>query len=55
MKLPKPLTAEPDEVARAIFAAASRRKDIVYVRPIWWLIMRIICAIPERMFKKMKI
>jgi decaprenylphospho-beta-D-erythro-pentofuranosid-2-ulose 2-reductase len=55
MKLPKPLTAEPDEVARAIFAAASRRNDIVYVRPIWWLIMRIICAIPERMFKKMKI
>jgi decaprenylphospho-beta-D-erythro-pentofuranosid-2-ulose 2-reductase len=55
MKLPKPLTAEPDEVARAIFAAASRRKDVVYVRPVWWLIMRIICAIPERMFKKMKI
>jgi decaprenylphospho-beta-D-erythro-pentofuranosid-2-ulose 2-reductase len=55
MKLPKPLTAEPDEVARAIFAAASRRKDTVYVRPVWWLIMRIICAIPERMFKKMKI
>jgi decaprenylphospho-beta-D-erythro-pentofuranosid-2-ulose 2-reductase len=55
MKLPKPLTAEPDEVARAIFAAVSRRKDVVYVRPVWWLIMRIICAIPERMFKKMKI
>jgi decaprenylphospho-beta-D-erythro-pentofuranosid-2-ulose 2-reductase len=55
MKLPKPLTAEPDEVARAIFAAASRRKDVVYVRPIWWLIMGIIRAIPERMFKRMEI
>jgi decaprenylphospho-beta-D-erythro-pentofuranosid-2-ulose 2-reductase len=55
MKLPKPLTAEPDEVARAIFAAASRRKDVVYVRPIWWLIMHVIRAIPERMFKRMKI
>ena len=55
MKLPKPLTAEPEEVARAIIAATARRKDIIYVRPIWWLIMAIIGAIPERMFKKMKI
>jgi short-subunit dehydrogenase len=55
MKLPKPLTAQPGEVARAIVAAAARGKDILYVRPVWRLIMAIICAIPEKIFKKLKI
>jgi hypothetical protein len=55
MPLPKLLTAEPSEVAQAVLAAASRRKDVVYVRPIWRWIMLIICAIPERVFKKMRI
>jgi decaprenylphospho-beta-D-erythro-pentofuranosid-2-ulose 2-reductase len=55
MPLPKPLTAEPAEVARAILRAASRQKDVLYVRPIWILIMLIIRNIPERVFKKMRI
>ncbi len=55
MKLPKPLTAQPDEVARAIVAAAARGKNIIYVRPVWRLIMAIIRAIPETVFKTMKI
>ena len=55
MNLPKALTAQPDEVARAIVAAAARGKDILYVRPVWRPIMALICAIPERIFKTMKI
>jgi short-subunit dehydrogenase len=55
MILPKALTAEPQEVARAVFNAMARGKDVVYVRKIWRPIMIIICAIPERVFKKLDI
>lgn len=55
MDLPAKLTAEPSEVADAIARAVERKKDVIYVRPIWRLIMLIIRNIPERMFKGMKI
>lgn len=55
MDLPAKLTAEPNEVADAIARAAERKKDVIYVRPIWRLIMLIIRNIPERIFKRMKI
>lgn len=55
MDLPARLTAQPSEVAEAIAGAVERKKDVVYVRPIWWLIMMIIRNIPERIFKGMKI
>jgi short-subunit dehydrogenase len=56
MKLPKLLTAEPQEVGNAIYRAAEiRRRDVVYVRPIWRLVMAIICAIPEPIFKRLKL
>lgn len=56
MNLPKPLTAEPQEVGDAIFKAAEvSRKDVIYVRWIWWPIMTAIKSIPERVFKGMKI
>ena len=55
MDLPAKLTAEPNEVADAIARAVERRKDVIYVRPIWRLIMLIIRTIPERIFKGMKI
>jgi len=55
MDLPTKLTAEPSEVADAIARAVERKKDVIYVRPIWRLIMLIIRNIPERMFKGMKI
>jgi short-subunit dehydrogenase len=55
MKLPSLLTAEPIEVAQAIYDAAERRKrDVTYVRPIWRIIMAVIRAMPEPIFKKMK-
>ena len=55
MDLPAKLTAEPNEVADAIARAVERKKDVIYVRPIWRLIMLIIRNIPEQIFKSMKI
>lgn len=55
MDLPEKLTAQPEEVARAITDATAKQKSIVYVRPVWRLIMLIIRNIPEGVFKKMSI
>ena len=55
MDLPAKLTAEPSEVADAIARAVEQKKNVIYLRPIWRLIMLIIRNIPERIFKGMKI
>lgn len=55
MDLPPCLTSNPKEVADAVVKAIYRRKDIIYVRGIWRLIMLAIRAIPERIFKRMKL
>ncbi|QAX29424.1 SDR family oxidoreductase [Leisingera sp. NJS204] len=55
MDLPAKLTAQPEEVAKAITAAASKGRNVVYVRPVWQLIMLIIRNIPEAVFKKTSI
>jgi short-subunit dehydrogenase len=52
---PKLLTAAPEEVGDAIFKAEAYRRDVVYVRPIWRLIMAVIRALPERVFKRTRI
>ena len=53
MALPSRLTAEPEEVAVAVVEGVRRRRDVVYVRPVWRLAMFVIRAIPERLFKRM--
>ena len=55
MVLPPRLTAEPGEVADAILRAVDRRHNVIYVRPVWRLIMAVIRAIPEPIFKRLKI
>jgi decaprenylphospho-beta-D-erythro-pentofuranosid-2-ulose 2-reductase len=55
MKLPPLLTAEPAEVGEAILNGLDRRKDVIYVRPIWFLVMSIIRLMPERIFKRLKL
>jgi decaprenylphospho-beta-D-erythro-pentofuranosid-2-ulose 2-reductase len=55
MKLPGALTAQPDEVAKAVLAAEARGRDVVYVRPAWRAIMAVIRALPEGVFKKTSI
>ena len=55
MKLPPLLTAEPDEVGRAIFAAGEKRGDVIYVRPVWRGVMGVIGIIPETVFKRLRL
>ncbi|PIV76017.1 MAG: short-chain dehydrogenase [Rhodobacteraceae bacterium CG17_big_fil_post_rev_8_21_14_2_50_65_11] len=55
LDLPARLTAEPREVALAIVQAVEKSRNIIYVRPIWRLVMTVICAIPEAVFKKTSI
>jgi len=55
MKTPAALTAAPQEVAAAILAADRSRKNVIYVRPVWSVIMRMIKSIPENRFKKLKL
>ena len=53
MALPSRLTAEPEEAAAAVIDAIRRRRDVVYVRPVWRLVMFAVRALPERLFKRM--
>lgn len=55
LDLPAKLTAQPEEVGKAIIRAVAKKRNIIYVRPIWWLIMMIIRNIPEFIFKGLKI
>lgn len=50
--LPAWLTATPEEVAAAVANAIHRRRDVVYVRRIWHLIMLIIRILPESIYKR---
>jgi decaprenylphospho-beta-D-erythro-pentofuranosid-2-ulose 2-reductase len=55
LKLPKPLTARPEQLGSAIFKSVQKKKNIVYVLPVWALVMLIIRNIPEGVFKKLKL
>jgi len=55
MPLPKPITAEPVQLGSAIFKAVAKKKNVIYVLPIWRIIMLIIRNIPEGIFKKLKL
>jgi decaprenylphospho-beta-D-erythro-pentofuranosid-2-ulose 2-reductase len=54
MKLIGPLTVEAPVVGDAIFAAVEKKTDVVYVSGKWRLVMFIIKALPEAVFKKLK-
>lgn len=55
LDLPQPLTAKPDEVARAIFKAYKNRQNEIYVLGAWRYIMLGIRNMPEFVFKRMKL
>ena len=55
LDLPGPLTAQPEQVARAIYKANRSKKDVIYTLPVWQLIMQNIRLIPEGLFKKMNL
>lgn len=50
-----PFMSTPDAVADDILAGVRRGRNVLYTRRIWWPMMMVIRAIPERLFKKMSI
>jgi len=50
-----PLAADADTVARDIERAILRRQDVVYTLWFWWPVMTVIGAIPEAIFKRLKL
>lgn len=56
MELPAPLTVAPDRVAEDIFRAdVTKPRDVIYVARRFQLVMAVICALPEAIFKRMRI
>lgn len=55
MKLPKLITASPEAVARRILALHSGGGDVIYVLRVWRAIMGVIGALPEPIFKRLKL
>ncbi len=55
IQTPKLLTANPQYVASKIYSSYQKKKNIVYILPIWRLIMIIIRSIPEFIFKKLNL
>ena len=49
-----PLVATPERVARDIYQAVKKRKNVVYVPWFWRWIMFMVGSIPEGLFKKLK-
>ena len=50
-----PLWAEPDDIAAGIVKAVEKNRNVVYLPAFWQLIMTIICAVPESIFKRLKL
>jgi short-subunit dehydrogenase len=55
MDLPEKLTAQPEEVAEAIYKAQQKGRNVLYTKWVWRWIMLIIKIIPEWKFKGMSI
>lgn len=55
LKLPKLLTAQPAEVANAIYKGVQKKKNRIFVKWFWRWIMLVITSIPETIFKKLKL
>ena len=55
MDLPKALTISPEKAASLIYRGYKRKRNTIYIAPIWRLIMFVIRNIPEFIFKKMSL
>jgi decaprenylphospho-beta-D-erythro-pentofuranosid-2-ulose 2-reductase len=49
------LWTNPDNVATKIIKAIEQRKEEIYVPAFWWAIMKVIKAIPCKIFKNLKL
>jgi len=52
MNLPSLLTARPDEVSSAIYEGIRKKKNVIYVKSVWFFIMALIKNTPKFIFKK---
>ena len=52
---PRWLTAEAADVAEAVWRAVQARRNVVYVRGRWRLVMALVRAIPEPLFKRLRL
>ena len=55
MDLPERLTTDPARLAARVVQAARARRNVIYVKRVWWLVMLIIRTIPEPVFKTLRI
>jgi len=55
LELPAMLTASPEQVGNAAFDAFEKKRDVVYVLPAWRVIMAVISALPEFVFKRLRL
>ena len=55
LKLPAILIAKPEDVAKDIYNAQIKGKDILYSRWFWKYIMMVIKCIPEPIFKRLSL
>ena len=53
LDLPKPITAQPGQVAKDVYNAVIKKKNVIYSLGLWRLIMFIIRSIPEPVFKRL--
>ena len=53
MKLPKLITAEPEDVAKDIYRAYEKGKEIIYSKWFWKYIMLTLKLIPESLWKRL--
>jgi len=49
------LVASPEAAARACLIAADKKRNLLYFPLFWWVIMAVIKAIPEALFKRLKL
>lgn len=55
LALPGPITGNPQKVAKDIFKAIRKKKNVLYTLWMWRWIMLIIRSIPEFLFKRLKL
>ncbi len=55
MNLPALLTATPEQVARDIYKALHKKKNVLYTKWFWRYIMLLIKLLPESVFKKLSL
>lgn len=55
MRLPPLITASPEQAARDIAQAVTRRRNVIYTRWMWRYLMWIIRHLPEPWFKRLRL